>query len=156
MKNLKQLFLLLLLFTSAIVFAYNTVQDASDLPTFGEVVWTIAKITLVQAVALAFTHIVAKTFDLKVWLKNNLAPAAIAFGIAVALAAADLYLATSVDVIIELVIGETTSAYDIQGLTVIAFALVPVVQAFLFGNVARTKAKAKGREEIETIILNNK
>jgi len=156
MKNFKTTLLLFLLFIPLLTMAYNIVQEASELPTFGEVVWTIAKITLIQAVALAFTHIVAKTFVWQVWLKNNLAPAAIAFGIAVGLAAADLYLATSVDVIIELVIGETTSAYDIQGLTVIAFALVPVVQTFLFGNVTRTKAKAKARPEIETLISKNK
>jgi len=146
MKTMKPLILTLLFLLPLSLLAMNVIQDAESTPTFGGVVWNLAQITLIQAIALAFVHIVAKTFDLKVWFKNNGLPAVLAFGIATGLAAIDIYLATTVDVVIEMVIGETTNAYDYQALVVIAFVLVPVVQSFMFGNVAKTQAKVAAKK----------
>ena len=146
MKNQVSKFILLALFMMPTMLLAINFQEVSEAPSVWEVVWQLALITLVAAVSTAWSHVLAGTFSFKLWWKDTAWPAVLAFGISVALALIDIYV-KQFDLIVELVIGQETNAYDFDALVVIAFALVPFIKAAPKKKRLQTQAKVRAANQ---------
>jgi TRAP-type C4-dicarboxylate transport system permease small subunit len=106
-----------------------------------------AKFTFIGMIMLAINHVVAGTFNLRLWLSDSLIPALFAYGGGLAIAALDIY-AKSWDFFVEQVVGAPTDYTDFTNLAITGMVLVAFVKG-LFKirqtqeKVATKKAEAK-------------
>ena len=147
--KIKQILLMVLLLIPIGMLAANlnfTVQDAN----VGEVDFInlaieYAKFTFLAMFVLAMNHIVARTFNFKIWWKTTLLPAILAYVGGLVIAALDIY-ATSWDFFVEGVVG-VTDYQDFTNLALTGVVLVAFVKGLL--NINKTQEKnAKRKAEL--------
>lgn len=101
-----------------------------------------AKFTFLAMLILAANHIVAGTFNFKLWLQDSLIPAALAYGGGLAVAALDIY-ATSWDFFVEAVLGAPTDYTDFTNLAVTGMILVAFIKGLFKINQTQEKVALK-------------
>lgn len=90
------------------------------------------------AIIGATNHIIARTFNVKLWFKDTYKPALIAYVAGMALITTDLYI-PSINFLIEGVIGQEIDTMNYSRLTLAAIALVAIIKGFF--KIKSTQAK---------------
>ena len=130
----------MILFSLMTLLAFTAFASAeiSPQPNLLSLTSKIALATLGGALLTAVNHVVAMTFDFKIWLADTLVPALIAFGISMALGLIDIYSSVA-DRLVESIFGISTDANDASSLAMTALVLVPLIKGFF----KRSQTKAK-------------
>lgn len=102
-----------------------------------------AKFTFLTTVILAMNHIVARTFNLNLWLKDTALPLVFAYIGGLAIAALDIY-ATSWDFFVEAVVGSPTDYTDFTNLAMTGMVLVSFVKGLT--KITQTQEKVADKK----------
>jgi len=88
----------------------------------------------------ATNHIIARTFNLKIWFKDTYKPALIGYLAGMVLVITDIYI-PSINFLVEGVIGQEIDTMSYGRLTIAAIALVAVAKGFF--KIKSTRAKVE-------------
>lgn len=155
MKNFKTPFTLLLLLVLVIPIAsYSFNQEVTteveESVSFGtfflKLLWQLFPPILLGAFITAANHVTAWTMNWKLWFNDTALPSLIAYIIAVVLGVID-YQVAIVDTIIEAIFQIKTDVNDIEGLAIVAIALVPFIKGLTKRQHTKEKVEVK---EIDT------
>lgn len=143
MKQIKmsQVLLMVFLLTSLTMVAstLTVIQEVADgKVNFVNLAIEFAKYVFLGMLITAINHIVAGTFNLKLWLKDTLLPAVLAYGGGLAIAALDIYL-PQWDFFVEAAIGGVTDHTDFTNLAVTGVVLVAIIKGLFKINDTREK-----------------
>jgi hypothetical protein len=135
--------LLVLVLVAFTVCAYaadeSTSVESVDWLTIG---LKVAGATLAGALITAANHLVAFTFNLKLWFEDTAMPALVAFIVTMILALIDVYVKV-LDGIIESIFGAETDINNIPALVATAILLVPIIKGYFKRKETKVKvAKA--------------
>lgn len=136
-----KLFKFLVLFailTPTVIFAQEVIESGTEAINFWDIVLGYAKFVFLGMLITAANHLVAGTFEGKLWLKTTFLPGLITYVGGLAIAALDIYV-TKWDWFVESIIGQSTDYTDYSNLAITGVILVSIIKGLF--EVNKTKEK---------------
>lgn len=137
-RNIFTLVIFMLL--SVAIFAQVVEQPPTSFDYLG-LVLGLGQYIFIGMLLTAVNHIVAFTFDIKLWLGNTFLPAVYAYVASLVLAAIDIWL-PQFDFLVTAVVGQEVDTSDYGNLAVVGIVLVGVIKGYLERKKTQAKVEA--------------